>query len=334
MAYPFLRAAGGSAFPVIRRRDLRTLLPYARKLWAPEPAPPAREWSTTVADERMGTVRLTGDLRELEGARRFLLVAHGLGGSPKSHYCLRAARLGAQRGYTTLCLSLRGSDRRGEDFYNVALREDLAAALASPEVARYEEVDVLGYSMGGHVTLHYARGPVDPRVRAVAAICTPMDLLAAQRYIDSPRAWLYRRHVLAGLKEIYQKVAERGRPVPSPLETVLAVRTIHAWDTVAIAPRYGYDSPEHFYEALSVGQHMTELAVPTLLIGAEKDPIIPPETIRPFLPPEDRRGALEVRWVRRAGHVAFARDLDLGYDAERGLEGQLFGWFGRFSRPS
>jgi len=315
------------------REDLWTLAPYARQLLFPHRPPPARPWSATLEDPRMGTVRVSGDLRVPRGARELFLVVHGLGGTARSHYCLRAAAAVAQRGQASLCLQLRGADRGGDDFYNVALRADLEAALASPELAPFERLFVVGYSMGGYVALHHARGPLDPRVAAVAALCTPLDLASAQKYIDSPRAWLYRRHVLDGLKSIYRAVVARGRPVPTPLAQVLAVRTIHEWDRIAIAPRYGYDSPEHYYSALSIAPHLERLAVPALLVAGLGDPIIPASTIRPFLPAPERNGHLTVRWVPRGGHVSFSRALDLGFGPGLGLESQVFQWFERVAAP-
>ncbi len=317
--------------------DLRTLWPYARALWAPESAPPGCGWSTVVADPQLGSVRLTGELRAPRDARALVLIVHGLGGSSTSQHCLRAARCAAEHGLASLCLSLRGADRRGEDFYNVGLREDLLAALASPELARFARLYLLGYSMGGHVVLHTvaatrAQAPLDPRVVAAAALCTPLDLAVAQRHIDSPRAWLYRRHVLAGLKSIYAAVAASGAPLPTPLGRVLAVRTIHEWDRLTIAPRYGYASPAHFYREMALAPHLAHLCVPTLLVASASDPLIPPETIRPFLPTRVRGAPLELRWAPRSGHVAFPRDIDLGLDARGGgggLESQIYRWFER-----
>lgn len=326
--------------------DLRTLLPYARHRLAPAALPPATPWEASVQDEPAGRVRLTGLLREPPGtgglggpgsARELALVVHGLGGGPESYYCRRAVLAAAERGMASLCLALRGADRLGEDFYNVAQRGDLAAALASPALARYERVHLLGYSMGGYVVLHYARGPVDPRVSGAVAVCTPLDLHAAQRWIDAPRARIYLRHVLGGLKEIYAAAAQRGRTGPTDPDAVLAVRSMYEWDRLAIAPRYGYRSPEHYYAELSVAPHVGSLAAPALLVAAEDDPVIPADTIRPFLPRAGASGApgassapgaraLELRWCRRAGHVAFPGDLDLGEPGPRGLEHQALSW--------
>lgn len=308
------------------RRDLWTLYPLLKHRISPFRAPEPVAWSTQLEDADVGCVRLTGELREVEGASDVYVVCHGLGGSPDSYYCRRAAAAVASIGASSLCLSLRGSDRLGEDFYNIALRADLEAAVGSPELASYRRVFVIGYSMGGYVTLHYARDP-DPRVRAVAAICTPLDLHAAQRYIDSPRAWPYRHWVLAGLKAIYAAVAAR-RPVPTDPAVVARVRSIYEWDRVAIAPRYGYDSPEHYYHELSIRPWIGKLAVPALHVAAAKDPVIPRHTIEPFL--DGAAEPYELRWVQgRVGHVAFPADLDLGFGALPGLEAQLLAWFAR-----
>lgn len=311
------------------RKDIWTLYPFlAHRLRAIRP-PEAKPWSTVLRDEDVGEVKLTGALRERPDATDLVIVIHGLGGRIDSYYCLRGALAADEFGCSSLALALRGADRKGDDFYNIALREDIAAAVASPELAHYERIYVLGYSMGGYVTMHYARSPSDPRVKAVAAVCTPLDLLAAQKYIDSPRPWFYRQHVLNGLKSIYAACAASGKhPVPSDPALVARVRTMYEWDRLAIAPRYGYDSPEHYYKELSIIPHLKSLATPTLLVAGESDPIVPPPTIRPFL---DRAlspdGAFGIRWVHRGGHVAFPRSLDLGYGPIPGLEPQIFQWF-------
>lgn len=311
------------------RKDIWTLYPFVKHRLAPFQAPAPTPWETTLEDPDVGTVRLTGQLRGDPDARELVVIVHGLGGTTDSYYCMRAAAAVAEIGGASLCLSLRGSDRRGEDFYNIALHADLQAAVASPRLARYERIFILGYSMGGYVTWHFARGPADPRVKAVAAVCTPIDLLTAQRYIDGARAWIYRHHVLNGLKAIYRAVAEKGHAVPSDPREVQRVRTMYDWDRLAIAPRYGYESPEHYYQDLSIKPHLDAFAVPALLVAGMHDPIVPPQTIRPFV--EQRSGgdarSLEVHWVRRGGHVAFPRDLDLGFGPRRGLEGQIYGWF-------
>lgn len=278
-----------------------------------------------------GRLRLTATLRDVPGSRALFVLVHGLGGSERSTYVLRSARAFAELGHATLGINLRGADHAGEDFYNVALVEDLEAWCAHPRLARYERLHVIGYSMGGYNTLHHARAPRDPRVKASVALCTPLDLKDAQLHFDAAPAFLYRRHVLGGLKAIYAAIARQGNPLPSPLADVLAVRTIREWDRLTVAPRYGYANPEAYYDALSIRPHLASLAIPVLHVHAPHDPVIPPSTILPHLPSHlpphlPPHHAIELRTAPKSGHLAFEPALDLGAPAAVGLEHQVAHW--------
>ena len=315
---------------VPKRGHLWTLQPHfgaaldPSKFW--RSPPPIEPWSTELPDGVAGAVRLTGDHRRVAGSDALVVLVHGLGGRPNSVYTKRAGELFAEHGFSSLALALRGADRRGDDFYNIALTADLHAALRSQEFTQYRDVYVVGFSMGGHVTLCLGTEPEDSRLRAVVAICTPVHLKTAQLHIDSRHVAFYRRWVLSGLKEIYEANVQAGRrALPSAADAVAAVRTIHQWDTLTIAPRYGYRSPEHYYEDLSVVHRLGQLEVPALLLLVEMDPIIPPAIVMPFL--ANRPARLDVRTVRHGGHLAFPRSLQLGCGPRPGLIGQLVGWF-------
>jgi hypothetical protein len=55
--------------------------------------------------------------------------------------------------------------------------------------------------------------------------------------------------------------------------------------------------------------------------------MIPASTVQPSL--ARASSALDVRWLRRAGHIGFAREVDLGERGERGFEPQLLSWLER-----
>ena len=84
-------------------------------------------------------------------------------------------------------------------------------------------------------------------------MCAPLDLAASGAAIDHPRAACLLRPVLNGLKQIYAEVARR-RPVPTPLASVLRVRTIRAWDRLAVVPRFGFASVDHYYQRAASGR--------------------------------------------------------------------------------
>lgn len=284
---------------------------------------PSRPWSSQVADERWGMVRLSGQLHVPSGATSVLLNLHGLGGNSESTYVEPGVGAAAALGWACLRLNMRGADGSGEDFYHAALTADLHAALASPELAAFEHVYVLGHSLGGHLALRLASEAHDPRLRAVAAVCSPIDLARSVSAIDQPGRWPYRSYVLRQLKATYAAVARR-RTLPTPLERVLRVRTLREWDQLTVVPRFGFASGADYYSRASVASRLNALDVPALLVNTEHDPMVPAATVRPAL----LAGApqLDVRWLVTGGHVGFPLAVDLGEPVSRELLPQIMSW--------
>ncbi len=301
-----------------------TLWPSLRQRILPVSAPESIPWSAPARSD-IGEIRLSGRWRG-EPSTVAVVVIHGLGGSHERPYCLRAAQAVQAHGWSSLRLALRGADGRSRDFYHAGLTEDIDATLASPVLADYERIVLLGYSLGGHIALRYACGRPDPRVRAVAAICSPLDLDRAAHYLDH-RAWpVYRQHVLRGLLAMYRRIAEK-RPVPTPPEELEGIQTLREWDSLTVCPRWDFGSPEEYYATQSVGPLLRYLHVPSLLVASRQDPMLAIGDIEVSL--NGANPLLEVRRVSAGGHVGFPRDLDLGEDAPRGLERQVLRWMER-----
>ncbi|WP_394823611.1 YheT family hydrolase [Pendulispora albinea] len=310
-----------------------TIAPVVHHVVRRPSAPPgSARWSTVVANEAFGEVRLSGLLSQPEGGasrdRALLIVIHGLGGTNESHYVIPAARAAHAIGLPCLRINLRGVAGGADDFYHAGLWQDVAAVVASPSLAEYTNIYILGYSMGGHVTLRYAAAEVDPRVRAVAAICAPLDLDSSAAAIDRPARALYRHHVLAGLKGMVAGVLRRRRQaLPISFTSLLRITTLREWDRQVVAPRHGFASAEDYYARVSAGPKLGLLQRPTLLVQSEADPMVIPGTVRPALVGSPAQ--LDVRWIDRGGHVGFPSTLDLGERAPRGLERQVLAWLVR-----
>lgn len=300
-----------------------TVAPVARHTLLRRDVPSSVPFRLTVPDARYGEVRLSGRLHHAP-SDTLLVVVHGLGGDVGSHYVLDAARAAGAAGIASLRVNLRGSDRTGEDIYHAAISGDIHAILKSEALARYERILLVGYSLGGHIVLRAATEPaLDPRVRAASAVCPPLDLFRGARAIDEPSRIVYRRHVLAAIKEIYYEVARR-RPVPVPIAEVRKIATIREWDERIVAPRFGFRDADHYYTEASVAPRLSKITIPALIVAARHDPMVPESTIAPAL--ASAREPLEVRWVNRGGHVGFPGRVELGLMREGGLEEQVVDW--------
>jgi len=299
-----------------------TLGPYLRHNLLPAEVPEWRPWETRIVDPAIGPVQLSGRLSRGRASRTIVVIVHGLGGSATSYYARNAARAAERAGIHSLRLNLRGADRSGSDYYHAGLFEDLEAALRSAPLRDYDRILLLGYSLGGNMMLRYLANDPDPRVYAAAAVCSPIDLEKGARAIDKPRGAFYRRHVLKALKEIYQHVAVH-RDVPLPAPEALRIDTIEEWDERIIAPRHGFTGAADYWARTSAHCVLHQIEIRTLFVAAEHDPMVPIDTIRPWL---HNAGTLRRIVTSQGGHVGFPRKVDLGLGREGAVEDQIIQW--------
>lgn len=276
-----------------------------------------RPWTIEVDDPTRDGVVLAGAFGDPQRSSRLVIVVHGLGGDAQSPYVRDIVAAVHARGWASLRISMRGAGASSPDFYHAGLWTDLAAVLAAPSLARFEKIAVIGCSLGGHVALHLGRGSEDPRLAAVAAICSPLDLAPNADVLDAPRTWVYRRYILGGLEQMHAKWHGTNQ----------RFATIREWDAKVVVPRWGFDDVDHYWSSQSVGPRLGELRVPALYVGATGDPIVPAALQYAHL--ERARGKIESRWVARAGHVGFAPGVDLGMGGARGIWPQVLGWCDR-----
>lgn len=297
-----------------------TLRPFVCHLVKPVIAPPSEHFRALVDDPRLGPVPVTGRLSDT-GSDALLVIVHGLGGSGQSFYAVRAAAEAHARGLSSLRLNVRGADRGGADISHAGLTDDIRAALAAPELAHFKHIYVLGYSLGGHLTLRFAGEGAGPRVRAVAAVCAPLDLAAGVHELDRRHRAFYRRHLLGGLKEVYAAVAKRGGG-PISLEEAMAIDTLGEWDARIVAPRFGFASAEAYWREATAIPLLPAITVPALSVHATYDPMVLAHTVRPYLDPVT---SIEAVHLSEAGHVGFPDLVELA--GERGsIEALLIEW--------
>ncbi len=285
------------------------------RLLGPPPLPTPTPIQQHFADAKMGEVYVSGLLHPAPDNTSendtLLVVLHGLGGSPDSYYTKLAALAANRLGLACLRMAMRGADRQGADLYHAGLSDDIRQMLAAPALTKFKHIYLMGYSMGAHLVTHWTLSPSDKRVLAVAAMCPPMDLAQGITHIDLPGGAAYRYNVFRGLKESYRAIEARDRPRPLPYAEVDRIHHLTEWDNRVVAPRFGFRDAAHYWQEASVGPRLNDVACPLLVVAAENDPMISYESVAPALARCDNPQVSSVH-VRRAGHVGFAPDIDLG----------------------
>lgn len=238
--------------------------------------------------------------------RPLALVVHGLTGCEDSAYVRASAAFFLARGHPALRLNLRGagpSRAQCRERYHAGRTADLRAVFAAlPDDLKAAGVVALGYSLGGNLLLKFlGDGPVPGCLRAAAAVSAPIDLAAAARRFSRPRNLLYRRWLLARVKEEAQgpaaDLSARERAA------IARARTIPEFDDAFVAPRNGFAGADDYYAQCSARGFLAAIGTPTLLVHAADDPWIPAAPYRDY----DWRRAPACRLLTSAGggHVGF-----------------------------
>jgi predicted alpha/beta-fold hydrolase len=244
-----------------------------------------------------------------------VLLIHGLGGSSQSRYVLATAAQLLRAGIAVARLDLRGAGRSGgasRQMYHAGRTSDVAAVLASlaaqPEAvagARGPRLGVMGFSLGGNVTLKLlGEGVGDLPVRAGMAVSAPLDLAVGAEYLHHVAFGMYERAMLRGLQRDVARFAETLSA--DDRQAVASARRIEEFDDAFTARQNGWRDAAEYYAVNSSAQYLPLIDVPTLVVHAVDDPVVPSGPYRAI----DWAG-LETRgFVRRAvtahgGHVGF-----------------------------
>ncbi len=239
---------------------------------------------------------------------RTLIVIHGLEGCHDSHYMQAIAGKGWRAGLNVVRLNQRtcgGTEHLTPSLYHSGLGGDVHAVVAElMEIDGLRDIWVAGFSMGGQLALRMA-GEVEasiPALRGVFAVCPNLDPPAVIMALERPTNWFYQRHFLAKLKE---RVRRKARLFPrrfdvAPLERITGIR---AFDHLYTAPEFGFASAEDYYARVGASHVLHQIRVPTVILTAQDDPIIP---FQSFQTPAIRNNpAVRLVAPRYGGHCGF-----------------------------
>jgi hypothetical protein len=248
-----------------------------------------------------------------------LLLLHGLEGSTDSLYVLGTAQKAYRRGFNVVGMNMRncgGTEHLAATLYHSGMTEDIRRVILDELAGReaLAEIYLTGFSMSGNMVLRLAGDygeEAPPVLKAVAAVSPSIDLDSCAAALESRGNALYRWSFVKHLRERVRRKS-RLRPGTYDTRTLRRVRTIREFDERITAPQGGYRDASDYYARTSSRAVIGHIRVPTLIIHAADDPLIPSE---PFFDEAiaDNPDVLLVL-TRRGGHVGFLSDRAEGED--------------------
>jgi predicted alpha/beta-fold hydrolase len=251
-----------------------------------------------------------GDFLDLDwlrrGTRHLAILSHGLEGCSTQPYIRGLASSLQAAGWDVLAWNYRGCSGEANRLpraYHSGETGDLGAVIAHAAPG-YAQLALVGFSLGGNITLKYV-GEAAPHaaIVAAAAISTPIDLAASARWMDRERR--NRIYLRRFLKSLIEKIEIKARQFPDHLtiDGARRIRTFEEFDNRFTAPLHGFRDAIDYWARASARQFLARISLPTLLLNARNDPLLTPECF-PFREAEES-AALFLEAPDSGGHMGF-----------------------------
>jgi len=283
----------------------------------PAPEPRLLEIATGVR------LRLDCHWQRERSAPPALLLVHGLEGSSESHYILGTAEKAWRAGFNVVRMNVRNcgkTEHLSLTLYHSGLSSDIeAVAQHLLDVEALRELHLAGFSMGGNMILKQAGewGGNAPRaIRSVAAVSPALDLARCADALERRANLLYQWWFVRGLKARLRRKAELFPHLYDPRK-LDRVRTVREFDEIYTAPHFRFKSAADYYARASALQVVERIAVPTLIITAQDDPVVPFDSFRhPALAGNPQLTLLAPAHGGHAGFLGRGSDSEDRYWAE------------------
>ena len=238
-----------------------------------------------------------------------VVLVHGLGGSADAPYVLGAARLAYGNGANVVRLNQRncgGTEALTPTLYHSGMSHDLAAVVRElVERDGLPRILVAGFSMGGNLALKMAGemgGEVPDALRGVCAVSPSLDLRKTVENLGRTPNRPYEWNFVRGLRRLVERKKELY-PALYDTRRLDRLRTVRDFDELYTAPHGGFASADDYYARSSALPFVARVRVPTLIVHALDDPLVPSE---PLLRPGFTDNPHIVKATPpHGGHVAF-----------------------------
>ena len=249
---------------------LQTIIPAFRKVKG-----------TTFRRERISTP--DNDFLDLDwienNSNRLVVLTHGFEGNSLRPYMLGMAKIFSQNKWDVLswnCRSCSGEINLAFKMYNHGNIDDIERVINhAVSFKKYDEIVLVGFSMGGNITLKYASLKAHPSVKKVIAFSAPLDMKSSTELLGEKHNWLYR---LNFEKKLQPKLFEKIALFPDKLtQTDITHKDWNNQLHTYFCKINGYSDLEDFYSNGSALNFIPQLEIPALIVQAKNDPLLSPE---------------------------------------------------------
>ncbi len=253
--------------------------------------------------------------------QKAVILSHGLEGNSDKHYIKGTAKLFLQHGWDVIawnCRSCSGELNKAQRIYHHGDVEDIGEVVEWASLKdQYKTIGLIGFSMGGVINTKYIATQKDNLSEKLAfniAISTPCDLEACALSLDQKNNFIYKRKFLTSLKN---KLMLKAEQYPGMID-IERLQTIKKWsdfDEYFSARMNGFANRREFYQQSTLLNFLEEVNIPTLILNAANDPLIPFDSNPISMAKFNKK--LQVEITKYGGHCGYTQRNDEFTYAER-----------------
>lgn len=242
-----------------------------------------------------------------KGEKLLAIISHGLEGSSHRAYVKGMVKALNQAQIDCLAWNYRGCSGEPNSrlrMYHNGSTDDLDLVIRHALAKGYENIILVGFSMGGNLSLLYSGQQSDQiisQVKGVAAFSAPVNLKDSARQLSHKTNKVYMKRFL---RMLHQKIRDKMAMFPGRIDdqSYDQIKDFKAFDDLYTAPLHGFKNAEDYWEKCSSGKVLKNIKIPTLIVNAKDDPFLGDlcyphqQTINPYI-------CFEV--PKYGGHVGF-----------------------------
>ena len=241
-----------------------------------------------------------------------LLILHGLEGSVHSPYAKRILNYCNHHQIAAVLMHFRGCSSEPNRLlrsYHSGETGDLRHVINHLKTKGIASIALLGYSLGGNVTLKYmGESETDAAVCAAIAVSVPFRLDVCATAMDRGFARIYQKTLLNRLVKKIRYKQQLFKLDPGQFPDPARMKNFWQFDDYFTAPIHGFENAKHYYRTASSRQFLFSINKPTLILHAHDDPFMTSDV----LPGKDELSdSVTFELSNHGGHVGFVSDNGL-----------------------
>ncbi len=246
-------------------------------------------------------------------SKKITVLIHGLEGSSTSTYMVSLTNVLNENSYDTAAINLRGCSGEANRLlcsYHSGKTQDIHEAVQYIRSHyEYDEINLVGFSLGGNLTLKYIGEDSRPYINAAVAISVPCDLTTSSIALNKFSNKIY---LLRFLKTLKLKAFHKLEQFPDSFltkEAILEVKNFRNFDDLYTGPANGFKDADDYYLKNSCKPFIPSIKTNSLLINALDDPFLTPECF----PIDEAKNHINfhLETPKYGGHVGFISHLNI-----------------------